>query len=378
MKPLQGLTVVTVEQAVAAPLCTARLRDAGARVIKVERAEGDFARGYDTAGGGDSSYFLWLNQGKESVVIDFKTADGARLMRSLLATADVFVQNLSPGALARAGFGSEALRAAHPRLVTCDISGYGEVEAMAGMRAYDLLVQAESGLAATSGAPGEIGRIGVSICDIGAGMTAHAAILEALLRRGVSGEGASLAVSLFDVAAEWMAVPLIHHDHGDGAPTRQGLRHPSIAPYGAYASGDGVVTLISIQNEREWARLCQAVLERPALASDARFVDNNRRVANRDALDGEITAAIAHLDAATFRARLRAASIAYGAVNEVADLSGHAALRRREVLASGGAVVSIPDHPVRWRGEAWRSAPGAPKVDAHGDAIRREFGGEGS
>src|SRR5690606_32820894 len=183
------------------------------------------------------------------------------------------------------------------RLVTCEISGYGDVAAMQGMRAYDLLVQAESGLAATSGGSTEIGRIGVSICDIGAGMTAHAAILEALIRRGRTGAGAAIEVSLFDVAAEWMTVPLVHNDYGDGPPTRQGLRHPSIAPYGAYATGDEVITLISIQNEREWLRLCESVLERPQMARDARFADNNARVANRDVLDAEIGAALAAMDA---------------------------------------------------------------------------------
>ena len=376
MKPLEGMTVVTVEQAVAAPLATARLRDAGARVIKIERDGGDFARGYDAAAKGDSSYFVWLNQGKESVVLDFKSPAGAALLTNMIARADVFVQNLAPGALERAGFGSGELRKANPRLVTCDISGYGDVTAMDGMRAYDLLVQVESGLASISGGPNEIGRIGVSICDIGAGMTAHAAIVEALFRRERSGEGAALEVSLFDVAAEWMAVPLVHNDYGAGPPTRQGLRHPSIAPYGAYATGDGVVTLISIQNEREWARLCESVLERPDLPRDERFAGNNARVAHRDALDAEMTAALSGLDAATFRRRLLEHRIAFGAVNGVPELSAHPALRRRDAVNSSGETVPIPDHPVKWRDEQWRTSPGAPSCGRDGESLSREFGGD--
>ncbi|MEM6491488.1 MAG: CaiB/BaiF CoA-transferase family protein, partial [Pseudomonadota bacterium] len=285
MKPLEGILVVSVEQAVAAPLCSARLADAGARVIKIERAGGDFARGYDRAAKGASSYFTWINQGKESAVLDIKDAADQALLRAMIGRADVFIQNLAPGALAKLGLGSATLRTAHPRLVTCDISGYGEGDAVAGLKAYDLLIQAESGLIATSGGPGEMGRIGVSLCDIGAGVTAHAAILEALLRRANTGDGASLQISLFDVAAEWMAVPLIHQDYGAGAPAREGLRHPSIAPYGGYVCGDGRTVIISIQNEREWRRLCVTALDAPGLADDPRFISNALRVEHRDALD---------------------------------------------------------------------------------------------
>ncbi|NIA28143.1 MAG: hypothetical protein GWP02_08810 [Desulfobulbaceae bacterium] len=251
MQSLQGLCVVSVEQAVAAPLCTARLAQAGARVIKIEREVGDFARGYDRAAKGDSSYFVWTNQGKESVVLNYKEPDGRDLLNSIIAKADVFVQNLAPGAMARAGFGSEEMRQRHPRLITCDISGYGDSPEASGMKAYDLLVQAESGLVSISGGPNELGRIGVSICDIGAGMTAHAGILEALIQRTKTGIGTGVLVSLFDVAAEWMTVPLVHCEYGRGAPGRHGLHHPSIAPYGAYETRDHTNTLISIQNERE-------------------------------------------------------------------------------------------------------------------------------
>src|SRR5438477_6366978 len=236
---LAGMLVVALEQAVAAPLCTSRLADAGARVIKIERPEGDFARSYDRVAHGESAYFLWLNRGKESLTLDIKNpADKALLLR-ILGKADVFVQNLAPGAAARAGFDAAELRARHPRLVTCAISGYGESGPYRDMKAYDMLIQAETGLADITGPPEAPGRVGVSVSDIAAGLNAYAAILEALLRRERSGEGAAIHVSLFDATAEWMAVPLIHHDYAGQAPPRVGIRHPSIAPYGVFAAGDG-------------------------------------------------------------------------------------------------------------------------------------------
>ncbi len=371
MKPLEGLLVVAVEQAVAAPLCTARLAAAGARVVKIERPGGDFARGYDGAARGESSYFVWLNQGKESVVLDFKEADDAALLDDLIMAADVFVQNLAPGALERAGFGSEALRERKPALITCDISGYGEAEAWRDMKAYDLLVQAESGLVAVSGGPESFGRIGVSICDIGAGMTAHAAILEALYRRSRCGEGAGLKLSLFDVAAEWMTVPLIHNDYGAGTPAREGLRHPSIAPYGAYASAAGEEVIVSIQNEREWHRFCRQVLEREKLAGDPRFCSNALRVANRDALDREILSVTTTLSLSAFRRRLRDASIAFGSVNSVAAVSGHDALRRHSARNRNGEIVKIPAPPVRWSDPAAGETGSAPALGQHTEAVRR-------
>ncbi len=373
MKPLEGCLVIAIEQAVAAPLCTSRLAEAGARVIKIERADGDFARGYDVAAKGESSYFIWVNQGKESIVLDFKQPEDAALLDAMIAKADVVIQNLAPGALARAGFGSERLRQDYPGLITCDITGYGESEAMKGMKAYDLLVQAESGLVGISGGPGEVGRIGVSICDVGTGMTAHAAILEALLRKGRTGEGAALKISLFDVAAEWMTVPLIHNDFGKGAPGRIGLRHPSIAPYGAYRTADGVDTLLSIQNEREWHRLCAQVFERPEMANDSRFDDNNKRVANRDAMDAEIFEVVGKLSAKEFRARLLSAEIAFAGINSVQDVSEHKALRRRSVSTCEGVQVDLPAPPVQWVELPLQDAPGTPKIGAQSEAIRAEF-----
>ncbi len=374
MKPLAGLLVVSVEQAVAAPFCTARLVEGGARVIKIERPGGDFARGYDAAAKGDSSYFSWINQGKESVLLDFKAPADADLLGCLISRADVFVQNLAPGALERAGFGSADLREQHPKLITCDISGYGDNAAVSALKAYDLLVQAESGLLGISGGPNEIGRIGVSICDIGAGMTAHAAITEALLLRGVTGKGSGVKVSLFDVAAEWMTVPFIHEKYGSGAPARQGLRHPSIAPYGAYCTAEGSETIVSIQNEREWGRFCKDVLRLPNLASDTRFDCNNARVANRDELDSEITAIVGRLPVAEYRRRLGAASLAYGAVNSVDDLLDHPALRTKGAETSAGAAIEIPASPIRWADREPQSGAGAPALGAHSKSVKAEFG----
>lgn len=369
---LAGLLVVAVEQAVAAPLCTARLAQAGARVIKIERASGDFARNYDQAAKGESSYFTWLNQGKESLVLDFKQTHDAALLHKLLKKADVLVQNLAPGAMARAGFDNETLRAANPGLITCSISGYGEDGEMANRPGYDLLIQAEAGLIATSGAPGHPGRIGVSICDIGTGITAYGAVLEALIRRGITGVGEDLSLSLFDVSAEWMTVPFIHAQYGNGAPEPAGLRHPSIAPYGAFATADKMLTLISIQNEREWVRLCRDVLHTPHLAIDPRFSANTKRVENRDALEAEMEAVTMTFDAQTFRNELSAARIAYGAINGAHDLANHPAFTGAPYGTSNGESITLPAPP---GGSADRRAP---KIDEHGSAIRAEFADEGN
>ena len=373
MRPLEGLLVVSIEQAVAAPFCTARLVEAGARVIKVERPAGDFARGYDQAALGDSSYFVWINQGKESVVLDFKTPADAELLHALIAKADIFVQNLAPGALERAGFGSASLRGKNPRLITCDISGYGETAAVKELKAYDLLVQAESGLVDISGGPGERGRIGVSISDIGTGMTAHAAVLEALIKRSVTGKGSGVSMSLFDVTAEWMTVPLIHAEHGKGAPTRGGLHHPSIAPYGAYQTSDGIDTIVSIQNEREWIRYCEIVLQNPSIAIHKKFANNNLRVENRAALDAEIEAIVGGIDASEYRSRLAKADLAFGAVNTIADLANHIALRRRRIRTAEKDLLEIPATPIRWSDTDPIDGKGIPAIGADTEKIREEF-----
>jgi crotonobetainyl-CoA:carnitine CoA-transferase CaiB-like acyl-CoA transferase len=370
-KPLGGLLVVSLEQAVAAPYCSSRLADAGARVIKLERAEGDFARGYDRVVHGESAYFVWLNRGKESIAVDLKQPEDLALVKRMLAEADVFIQNLAPGAAGRLGLGHEALRKAHPRLITCDISGYGESGPYAEMKAYDLLVQAESGLASITGRPEGPGRVGVSVCDIACGMYAYQAVLEALLRRGRTGEGSALATSLFSGMADWMTVPLLHQDYGPGAPKRVGLNHPSIAPYGVYACKGGEEVVFSIQNEREWKRLVEEVLQRPEMLADARFADNTARVANRPALDAIIDEVFGALEREELTRRLFAAAIAYGAVNTPADLSAHPQLHRVTVETPSGPVNLVAP-PVEIRGSDF-DLGAVPALDQHGAALRREF-----
>lgn len=373
-RPLEGLLVLALEQAVAAPYCTSRLADAGARVIKVERPDGDFARGYDAAVHGLSSYFVWLNRGKQSLVADIKDPADADLLHRILARADVFVQNFAPGAAERAGFGSEALRARHPRLITVDITGYGAGHSYAEMKAYDLLVQAESGLAAITGHPAGPGRVGVSVCDIACGMAAHSAVLEALIARGVTGRGRKLEVSLFDGMADWMNVPLLYWEGTGRAPKRVGLAHPSICPYGAFEARDGALVLISIQNEREWATFCAAFMGDPALARRPGFESNVARVANRPEVDATVAARFAGLDRDEAAGLLRRAGTAYGFVNGVADFAAHPALRRVEVETPGGvARVAAPPALVDGAVPALGPVPG---VGEHTDVVRREFGDE--
>jgi crotonobetainyl-CoA:carnitine CoA-transferase CaiB-like acyl-CoA transferase len=371
-RPLDGLLVVALEQAVAAPLCSCRLADAGARVIKIERPEGDFARSYDRVARGQSSYFVWLNRGKQSIVLDIKDAKDRALLHRMIARADVFLQNLAPGAAARAGFDPAELRRRHPRLIFCSITGYGESGPYRDMKAYDLLIQAETGLAQLSGPPEAPGRVGVSVSDIAAGLNAYAAILEALYAREKSGEGAALSISLFDATAEWMAVPLLHHDYGGKAPARMGLKHPSIAPYGAFAAADGKEIVISIQNEREWLRFCEVILGDKTLASDPRFSDNQRRVANRAVLDAIVAEIFARESRAALGQRLKAADIAFGNLNDVADFSRHPHLRRLAVPTPEGEVA-LPAPAALAAGQA--PSGGVPEIGEHGAAIRREFGG---
>ncbi|MSR35831.1 MAG: CoA transferase [Gemmatimonadetes bacterium] len=368
--PLDGILVVSVEQALAAPFATRRLADAGARVIKVERPEGDFARDYDEVVHGESTFFVWSNRGKESVVLDFKTEAGAALLGRLIARADVFVQNLVPGALERVGFGTAALRERHPRLITCDLSGYGEAAPYASMKAYDMLVQSESALVAVTGTPDAPARVGISVCDIGAGMHAHAAIVEALLLRQRTGAGTALKVSLFDAMADWMTVPYLHHVYGGRAPARSGLAHAAIAPYGPYRTADGSL-MIAIQNEREWTRLCERVLARPDLARDPRFRTNSLRVAERAELAQAIEDVFTTLRSAEVGSRLLGADIAFARINSVADFAAHPALRLMRVSTPSGPV-ELPVAAVAWMDEG--AGPRAvPALGEHTDAIRREF-----
>jgi crotonobetainyl-CoA:carnitine CoA-transferase CaiB-like acyl-CoA transferase len=371
--PLTGLLVVSLEQAVAAPFCSCKLADAGARVIKIERPEGDFARGYDNYAKGSSSYFVWLNRGKESLVLDIKRAEDFALLARILARADVFIQNLAPGAAARAGLGSAALRAKHPRLITVDISGYGEVGDYATMKAYDLLVQAESGLASVTGRAEGPGRVGVSVADIGCGMYAHAAVLEALIARGLSGQGRAIAVSLFAALADWMAVPLMAYEGTGRAPARVGLAHPSICPYGAFPLADGAQVLISIQNEREWANFCAGLMGDADLPKQPGFETNVIRVANRAVVDAAVAEKFAALTRAQAAAALDASGTAYGFVNDVAGLAAHPALRRVAVATAHGPV-SYAAPPALLDGTT-RTLGRVPEMGEHTAAIRAEFGG---
>ena len=377
-KPLEGIVVVALEQAVAAPYCSSRLADAGARVIKIERPEGDFARGYDKAVNGESSYFVWINRGKESLALDLRREFDKDTLHALVAQADVFIQNLAPGAAARLGFDTTALRARHPRLITCDISGYGESGPLHELKAYDLLVQAESGLVAVSGAPGPWGRIGVSVCDIAAGMNALIGIQQALLQRTRTGKGSGVKVSLFDSAAELMAVPYLQARYGSGAPERVGLRHPSIAPYGSFTCGDGREFVLSIQNEREWHSFCEGVLRRPELADDPRFAGNHARTQNRDVLEALVQQVFATLTYPQAVARMSEAQTAYGAINSVNDLIEHPQLRTRD-MEVGGRTVKVPAPPyiTEWDEPTFRPAPA---LDEHGElpAVAAESGGPAS
>ena len=371
--PLAGLLVLSLEQAVAAPYCSSRLADAGARVIKVERQAGDFARGYDDAAAGSSSYFVWLNRGKQSLVADIKSPADAALLHRIVARADVFIQNLAPGAAARAGFGADALRQAHPRLITVDISGYGETGRYAGMKAYDLLVQAESGLASITGHPAGPGRVGVSVCDIACGMYAHAAVLEALIERGTTGRGKGLATSLFDGMADWMTVPLLYYEGTGIQPPRLGLAHPSICPYGAFPLADGSLVLISIQNDREWVEFCAGFLGEPGLTVRPGFESNVARVANRAMVDAHVAATFAGLSRAEAADRLTRSNTAFGFVNDVAALAGHPALRRVSVDTPGGpARLAAP--PAR-HSDGDRALGPVPGIGEHSGLVRAEFAG---
>jgi itaconate CoA-transferase len=445
--PLSGLLVVSLEQAVAAPMCTCRLADAGARVIKVERPEGDFARYYDklavprvhpplegegigglgppflaprtpmrsigyapkqakrSAGGrggvtadfktseitpprlaslgdppppgegghraeGQSAYFVWLNRGKQSLVLDLAREDDKALLAAIIAKADVLVQNLKPGAIAKLGFPVDTLRRAHPRLVICSISGYGEEGPYAKRKAYDMLVQAESGLASVTGGPEAPARVGVSVCDIAAGMNAYEAILEALYARERTGDGAAISISMFDAMANWMSVPLIQYE-GGAPPKRIGLAHTSIAPYGAFKTKDGADILISIQSDREWRVLAEKVLGDKALAADPAFATNVERVKRRAETDARVAAVFGATDETALTQKLEAADIAFARVNDTGDLAVHPQLSRIEVATPSG-VVSYPAPPAR--SDATPRRYGAvPALGEHTAQIRAEF-----
>jgi itaconate CoA-transferase len=369
MLPLEGITVVSIEQAVAAPFCSTRLADAGATVIKVERPEGDFARAYDANIKGQSSYFVWLNRGKKSVVIDLASDEGRKQLETLIADADVLLQNLKPGALDKLGFARERLRKDYPKLIMCSISGYGDSGPYAQRKAYDLLIQAESGLCSVTGGAEAASRVGISVVDISTGATAHAAILEALFARSRTGQGADIRVSMFDVMADWMAVPLLNTEVGK-MPPRMGLSHPSIAPYGAFPSKDGKDILISIQSEREWKVFCAIVMADAKLADDPRFCNMVARVTNREATDKAVGDVFASLTRDQLIARLDKADIAYGEVNSAKDLASHPHLRRIEVDTPAGRITMPAPAPIVV-GET-RTYGGVPAVGSDSKTILKQ------
>jgi itaconate CoA-transferase len=373
--PLAGITVVSVEQAVAAPFATRQLADLGARVIKVERpGTGDFARHYDATVKGMASYFVWLNRGKQSLSLDVKAATGRSILTSLIDRADVFVQNLAPGAAGRLGLSAEALRARDGRLIVCDISGYAPDGPFGDRRAYDLLIQCETGLLSVTGTPDAPAKAGISVADIAGGMYAFSSILAALYARERSGTGAALQVSLFESLTEWMAQPMYYAMYTGVPPGRTGTSHATIAPYGAFRTGrDGRVQL-GVQNDREWHRLCSQVLGRPELADDPRFATNAARVAARAELDREIEASLSAHSADEVLALLDAAQIANARLNTVGDLLAHPQLEHRwaEIDSPAGPIRTLPS-PVSTGGTEPGYGP-IPAVGEHTDAILAELG----
>lgn len=375
--PLAGITVVSLEQAVAAPYATRQLADLGARVIKVERPQGgDFARGYDRAVHGQSSYFVWLNRGKESLTVDFKRPEGRRIVDRLLEGADVLVQNLGPGAAARMGLDAESVARTHPRTITATISGYGQDGPWSDRKAYDLLVQAEAGLLSVTGSPDEVARTGVSIADIAAGMFTFSGILTALYARATTGVVRPVSVSLFDALVEWMSQPLYYGRYGGTAPSRTGARHPTIAPYGPFTAGEGGTVLLAVQNPAEWHRFCEIVLERTDLVADRRFATNPERVAHRDELEAIIAAAAARLSAEELEERLQSAGVAHARMNGVDQLWLHPVLvgrdRWREIQTPGGPAAALP--PPAGLGGVDPVIGDVPALGEHNRKILRELG----
>jgi len=381
MRPLEGITVVTLEHAISAPFCTRQLADLGARVIKIERpGVGDFARAYDTRVHGQASHFVWTNRSKESLTLDLKHAEAPELLGKLLADADVLVQNLAPGAAARLGLGYDALRDKHPRLIVCDISGYGDDPVKPGpyrdKKAYDLLIQSEAGFLSITGTPDDPAKAGCSIADIAAGMYAYSNILAALIQRGKTGYGCRLDVSMLESMVEWMSFPMYYAFEGAAPPPRAGASHATIYPYGPFAAGDGHTVMLGLQNDREWSVFCSKVLRQPELATDERFNTNAKRVANKAALQSIITETFATLNAQQVVARLEDAQIANANVNTMADVWAHAQLRARErwvqVTTPKGSMPALlpPGMPASFdpRMDA------VPALGEHSDSILAELG----
>jgi itaconate CoA-transferase len=375
--PLAGLLVVSLEQAVAAPFATRQLADLGARVIKIERESGDFARGYDAEVRGMSSYFVWLNRGKESVVLDLKSEDGARVMRSLVGRADVFVQNLAPGAVERLGLGPDDALALNPRLVHASISGYGRGGSYEQKKAYDLLVQCETGLLSVTGTEEVPAKVGISIADISAGMYAYSGVLTALLQRATTGRGDVVEVSMLEALGEWLSQPYFFAEYGGVPPARSGAQHASIAPYGPFPTIDGTA-FFGIQNEREWVAFCTLVLQRPHLAEDPRFAGNTNRVRHRPALHAEIESVLADLSVAEATLRLDRAGIANAQLRTMSEFSAHPQLAARDRWREVGSPVGplrtlLPPVTTRETGVAMRPVPA---LGEHTESVLAEFSAE--
>ncbi|MEX2291104.1 MAG: CaiB/BaiF CoA-transferase family protein [Mycobacteriales bacterium] len=375
--PLDGITVVTIEQAVAAPFATRQLADLGARVIKVERPEaGDFARGYDESIQGQSSYFVWINRSKESLTCDLKSPEGLAVVDRLLEDADVFVQNLAPGAAKRLGLDAATLQTRHPRLIVCDVTGFGSTGPWWDHKAYDLLVQCEAGLVSLTGPPESPAKAGISVADIAAGMYAYSGILTALLQRANTGVAPALEVSLFEALAEWMGSPLYYTEGSGRQPDRVGIEHATIAPYGPYTAGDGGVVLVAVQNDREWRALCRVVLGDAGVADDPRFARNSDRVANRAALNALINGRFGQLTEAQAGELLSAADVAHASVNSVQGLLDHPVLagreRWRQVDTPGGPIRALLP-PTSIHGVDPRMDP-VPALGEHTHAILTSLG----
>lgn len=375
--PLQGITVVSLEHAIAAPFCTRQLADLGARVIKVERPNvGDFARAYDQRVNGEASHFVWTNRSKESLALDLKNPDALAALKQLVATADVLVQNLAPGAAARMGLSYEALKEAHPRLIVCDISGYGGDGPYRDKKAYDLLIQSEAGFLSITGTPQTPSKAGNSIADIAAGMYAYSNILAAIIRRGITGEGAHIDLSMLEALSEWMGFPMYYAYEGAAPPPRAGASHASIYPYGPFAAGDGGTVMLGLQNEREWKLFCEVVLSDAGLATDPRFDTNSKRSSNRADLDAIVANAFAPLSRLEVLARLERAGIANAAVNDMAGLWAHPQLlaraRWRTVGSPAGEIPALlpPGRIDKWEA---RMDP-VPALGQHTEAVLREIG----
>lgn len=376
-RPLDGITVVSLEHAIAAPFCTRQLADLGARVIKVERpGVGDFARAYDSRVKGLASHFVWTNRSKESLTLDLKQPDALSALKALLSQADVLVQNLAPGAAARMGLSFEALHAQHPRLIVCDISGYGDDGPYRDKKAYDLLIQSEAGFLSITGTPDDPSKAGNSVADIAAGMYAYSSVLSALLLRGKTGQGSHIDVSMLESLSEWMGYPMYYAFDGAAPPVRAGASHASIYPYGPFQAGDGGTVMLGLQNEREWKAFCELVLQDPALASDARFNNNALRSDNRLALKALIDQALSGLNTEQVLARLDQAQIANARMNDMAGLWAHPQLQARarwQAVGSEAGEIAALLPPGRNNAFDYRMDP-VPAVGQHTEAILQEIG----